>query len=99
MDIAALQGITTVEADMLRHGGVTTVDDLWIAIARDDNFSGGIDVLAEQFGVPRDRLVELLTLQALREARTSRESWRERHWRKLLLLVFLPLLLWGCLVA
>jgi hypothetical protein len=70
--------LTYEEAEKLCGSGIETLDSLWSYIGYE--YDRGIDSLADETGIHKSRLIELLSTQAVREARVVGSSWISRHW-------------------
>lgn len=79
--IHKLKGITSRERSLLEKSQILTVEQLWIAVGKDET---EIDRLGNVIG-SRSRLLELLTTDGLRQTSTLGDSWLARHWLDLLL--------------
>lgn len=88
--IDKIPGIKPDEADVLRLQNIRSISDLWSRIGQD--FDLGIDNLADDTGIEKSRLIELLKTQALREIKRQ-GSWAGRHWLELAILALLLLVL------
>ena len=88
--IDKIPGISSDEANILHSQNIQRTSDIWSKIGQD--FDHGIDKMAEDTGIEKSRLVELLKAQALKEAKHQR-SWTGRHWLELAILALLLLVL------
>jgi len=81
-DIGKLKGITITEAKALRKSELKTVEDLWLRIAADD----GLESLMDQSGIEKNRLIDLLVEEGMRQPGFVR-GWLRRHWLDVLILL------------
>jgi hypothetical protein len=83
-----IPGITLSELESLRRQGICTVTALWSRVGAD--FDKGLDAIAAQAGIDKERLVVLLKGQVLKES-DSQENWLSRNWLELSLVAILLL--------
>lgn len=92
-DIAELH-VTYEEAQKLCNKGIRNIDDLWMAIGKD--LDNGITEVADMTGVKRERLIALLSTQAISEAKASEPLWLIRYWLEILLVIIgLTIIVYG----
>jgi hypothetical protein len=85
------------EAEILRQKGLTSIDDVWRTIGTD--FDSGINALAEKTTIPKSRLVEALTIAAVREAEAGPPPLHRQHRLQGVLLLMLPFAALGVLLV
>jgi hypothetical protein len=88
--IDKIPGIKSNEVKVLHSQNISSITDLWSKIGQE--FDHGIDNLADDTGIKKSRLVELLKAQAVKEA-NRQGSWAGRHWLELAILALLLLVL------
>lgn len=81
-DITRLKGITSGESETFRRCGLNTVEDLWLRCAKDND---GITSLASQSKMQKDRLIDLLVAEGMRQPGRFRSAWFKSHWLDILI--------------
>lgn len=75
-DIGKLEGITPDQARILEQNNIRTIEQLWICVG---NGESEIDRIGTLIG-DKSRLMDLLTMEGLRESRSLGDSWIANHW-------------------
>lgn len=87
-EIRKLKGITVCEAGILELHKIRTVEQLWICVG---NGESEIDRIGTLIG-DKNRLINLLTDEGLRQSRSLGDSWIARHWLDVTLIFTLTVL-------
>jgi hypothetical protein len=82
-DIEKLKGISQIESKTLRDCGINSVEDLWVRISEEHD--NGLSKLANQSGLQKDRLIDLLASEGMRQPGRFGSAWFKHHWLDILI--------------
>src|SRR5436305_733791 len=77
-DISKLKGINKREIRELRAASVQTIEQLWLRISEEED--SGFAGLVAKTGIPQNRLMKLLSDEAMRHAGKFGSSELRKHW-------------------